>query len=70
MKKYALPVALCLSLGLAPFVPEPHIVGKVRWILGGAAGMEWMDWGDTIWHGSPWMVLVSIAARDLWKKLS
>lgn len=28
-------ILLSLTLGLAPFVPEPHIFGKVKWILGG-----------------------------------
>ena len=32
-----------LTLGLAPFSPEPHIWGKLKWILGGANGMQLMD---------------------------
>lgn len=35
---WAFIIMACLTLGLAPFVPEPHIWGKVRWILGGAKG--------------------------------
>ena len=38
----------CVTLGLAPFFPEPHIWGKGKWILGGAAGMQPMDWFDTL----------------------
>ena len=67
MNKYALVIIACLTLGLAPFVPEPHIVGKLRWIFGGAAGMTLVDWGDTLMHGAPWLVLVIIGSRDLFK---
>lgn len=45
---------LSLSLGLAPFVPEPHLVGKLRWLAGGARGMGPVDWGDLVMHGGPW----------------
>ena len=34
---------VCVTLGLAPFSPEPHIWGKIKWIQGGAIGMELMD---------------------------
>ena len=47
-----------LTLGLAPFVPEPHIVGKLQWVLGGATGMQLMDWGDLLFHGAPWVLLL------------
>ena len=47
-----------LTLGLAPFFPEPHIWGKIKWVLGGAVGMELMDWGDLILHSIPWLLLV------------
>ena len=33
---------LCLTLGLAPFFPEPHLWGKIKWIAGGANGMQLM----------------------------
>lgn len=47
-----------LMLGLAPFTPEPHIWGKLKWIAGGANGMEWLDWFDTFLHGTPWLLLI------------
>ena len=47
-----------LTLGLAPFLPEPHIWGKIKWVLGGANGMSPMDWFDFIMHGSPFVLLV------------
>ncbi|MCF8272383.1 MAG: hypothetical protein K9I95_00975 [Flavobacteriaceae bacterium] len=51
-------VILCLTLGLAPYFPEPHIVGKIRWIAGGGNGMKIMDWFDTILHGFPFVLLI------------
>lgn len=47
----------CLTLGLAPFTPEPHILGKIQWIAGGAKGMQAMDWFDSFLHGFPWLLL-------------
>jgi hypothetical protein len=51
----------CLTLGLAPFAPEPHVVGKLRWVLGGARGMAAMDWFDLALHGGPWVWLLATA---------
>ena len=48
----------CLTLGLAPYYPEPHIWGKVKWIIGGADGMKAMDWFDFVFHGIPWALLL------------
>ena len=50
----------CLTLGLAPWLPEPHILGKIRWILGGAHGMQAIDWGDFLMHGLPWFLLIRL----------
>ena len=47
-----------LTLGLAPFRPEPHVVGKLRWVLGGAAGMAVIDWLDLLLHLTPWLLLL------------
>ena len=49
-----------LTLGLAPFVPEPHIWGKIRWIMGGAVDMKMLDWFDFFFHGAPWFVLIGL----------
>jgi hypothetical protein len=63
-------ILLCLTLGLAPFVPEPHIFGKVRWIAGGAVGMEAMDWFDFAMHGLPFMLLLRLGIIEGRKKFS
>ena len=49
-----------LTLGLAPFIPEPHIWGKIRWIMGGAVGMQGIDWFDFFLHGAPWFILIGL----------
>ena len=59
---------LCLSLGLAPYFPEPHILGKLKWILGGATGMKPMDWFDLVLHGFPFVLLSRILALKVLKK--
>lgn len=47
-----------LTLGLAPFSPEPHLWGKIKWIAGGAIGMQPMDWFDFFMHGTPFILLI------------
>ena len=68
--KYAPVLLMCLTLGLAPFFPEPHIWGKLRWIAGGAVGMTLIDWGDALMHGAPWLLLIGMAAKDGYARLS
>jgi hypothetical protein len=60
-----LAVIVSLTLGLAPFVPEPHIWGKIRWVLGGAVGMQPMDWFDLFLHGTPWLFLFGVLGYGL-----
>ena len=47
-----------ILLGLAPFYPEPHLVGKARWILHGK-GLRPVDIFDVFWHSWPllWLLL-------------
>ncbi len=60
-------VALCLTLGLTPWFPEPHIWGKVKWISGGANGMGWIDWLDLVIHGIPWILLLRLLNKQFSK---
>lgn len=60
---------MCLTLGLAPFVPEPHIWEKVRWIMGGAKGMQAMDYFDFVMHGTPWFLLIRYGVMFVFQKL-
>ena len=70
MKRLALPLLACLTLGLAPFLPEPHLVGKLRWVAGGAVGMGLVDWGDLLMHGAPFGWLLAAGAFELRARLT
>jgi len=59
LTRYLLPTLACLTLGLAPFWPEPHVAGKLRWVAGGARGMGLVDWFDLVFHGTPWVWLAA-----------
>lgn len=63
-------VLLSLTLGLAPFTPEPHLWGKIKWIAGGAVGMTAVDWFDFLMHGSPWVLLIIALVVKLKEKIS
>ena len=65
LKNWKLIILLCLSLGLAPYFPEPHLVGKIKWVLGGAKGMQLMDWFDLLMHGLPFILLILLIIRKL-----
>ena len=69
-KNWKFVVLLCLTLGLAPFFPEPHILGKLKWILGGARGMQLIDWFDVFLHGFPFVLLIWIIALKIKKNAS
>lgn len=58
---------LCLTIGLAPYTPAPHIIGKIQWVLGGAIGMQPMDWFDLALHGFPWVLLARLIFIQLIK---
>ncbi|MDA0314678.1 MAG: hypothetical protein O2829_10910 [Bacteroidetes bacterium] len=57
----------CLVLGLAPFFPEPHNWGKIRWVAGCAGGMGTMDCLDLLWHGIPWLFLICLDVMEVQK---
>ena len=60
LNNWRLVILLCLTLGLAPFFPEPHIYGKLKWMLGGAEGMTIMDWFDVLLHGLPFVLFIRL----------
>jgi hypothetical protein len=53
----ALLVVLCLTLGLAPFVPEPHLWEKLRMLALGELTKA-IDIFDLLLHGIPWLLLI------------
>ncbi|MFK7927878.1 MAG: hypothetical protein AB8H79_06800 [Myxococcota bacterium] len=62
--RYAIVAVFCIGLGLAPFNAEPHLLGKLRWVSGGAIGMRFVDWIDLIMHGGPFVALISMIIYD------
>jgi hypothetical protein len=60
----------CVVPGLLPFSAEPHIVGKIRWVMGGAVGMQPMDYFDLVLHGSPFVYLAFVLIKMLRENLS
>ncbi|MEQ8680138.1 MAG: hypothetical protein RID25_10290 [Cyclobacteriaceae bacterium] len=61
--KIRMAVILSLTLGLAPFSPEPHLWGKLKWVWGGAVGMQAVDYFDLIMHGAPWVFLLYLVGQ-------
>ncbi len=72
MKKNSslLPLSLIasLTLGLAPFSPEPHIWKQIMNITLGRK-MLVMDWLDLLMHGAPWIALIVLLVLELKKRL-
>ena len=65
---WKLVIIATITLGLAPYFPEPHLLGKIRWVAGGASGMQWLDWFDLLWHGLPWALLLRLVFLRFFKK--
>lgn len=61
-----LPVALlliiALTLGLAPFVPEPHVWEKLKMLAAGEL-VRPIDIFDLLLHGVPWLLLFAKLGR-------
>lgn len=49
-------VIFSLTLGLAPFVPEPHVWQKLNMLISGNL-TKLIDIGDLVFHGLPWVLL-------------
>lgn len=47
---------IALTLGLAPFVPQPHIVEKLAMLVNGSLSRP-IDVFDLLLHGTPWILL-------------
>lgn len=50
-------IVLCLTLGLAPFTPEPHLWEKLK-LLAAAELVKPIDMFDFLLHGTPWILLI------------
>lgn len=49
-------VVLCLTLGLAPFFPEPHLWEKLKMLFSATLARP-VDIFDLLLHGFPFMLL-------------
>ena len=57
-------ILLALTLGLAPFTPEPHIWEKLKMLAAGDL-VKPIDWFDLVLHGVPWLVVLAKGVRNL-----
>jgi len=60
---------LAFFLALAPFYPEPHLFGKIQWLIGGAVGMKPVDWYDLAIHGLPISIFLLLIGFNLGRQL-
>lgn len=61
---YPVLVVLCLTLGLAPFVPKPHLVEKLQMLFAGTLTRP-IDVFDLALHAAPWVLLLARVVWDL-----
>ena len=57
-------VVAALTLGLAPFLPEPHVWEKIRMLANGELARP-IDIFDLILHATPWVLLDIKVARSV-----
>jgi len=49
-------VIIALTLGLAPFLPQPHVLEKLGMLASGTL-VKPVDMIDLLMHGLPWVLL-------------
>ncbi len=57
-------IMLCLTLGLSPFFPEPHLWEKFKMLAAGTLTRP-LDIFDLLFHAAPWLVAAIKGARTL-----
>lgn len=62
-------IFVSLTLGLAPFVPEPHVLEKLKMLAGGELSRP-LDIFDLFLHGTPWVLLILKLVRNVSNKSS
>ena len=55
-------ILAALTLGLAPFFPEPHIWEKLKMLVAGDLGKP-VDILDLLMHAAPWLLLAAKLLR-------
>lgn len=56
-------LVIALTLGLAPFLPEPHVWEKLKMLFAGTL-VRPIDIFDLLLHGTPWVLLALKIYRD------
>lgn len=54
---WPLVIMISLTLGLAPFAPEPHVIEKLTMLFNGELSKP-IDIFDLFLHGTPWVLLM------------
>ena len=57
-------IVLCLTLGLAPFTPEPHVWEKLKMLAAGELAQP-IDIFDLLMHATPWILLLARLASAI-----
>lgn len=60
---YPMLIILAIGLGLAPFVPEPHLVEKIRMLSQGTLSKP-IDIFDLLMHSAPLFLLGYKLTKD------
>lgn len=61
---WSIVIIACLTLGLAPFVPEPHIWEKLKMLMAGTLARP-IDIFDLLMHAAPFLVAALKLATPL-----
>jgi len=56
-------VVSVLTIGLAPYAPEPHVLEKLKMLEAGNLTRP-IDMFDLVMHSAPWVLLVLKAVRQ------
>ena len=59
-----LAIIAALTLGLAPFFPEPHIWEKLKMLIAGDLAKP-IDIFDLVLHAAPWLLLLLKVLREI-----
>jgi len=61
-------IVTVLTIGLAPYVPQPHVVEKLNMLVAGSLAKP-IDMFDLVMHGTPWVLLILKTIRQFAAKL-
>ncbi len=64
---WSVAIIAALTLGLAPFFPEPHIWEKLKMLFRGTL-VRPIDIFDLLLHAAPWALLIAKSLRTMMSK--